>query len=154
MKHSAGILAYKLEQGKIKVFLEHMGGPYWQNVKEGSWSIPKGELKKEEKMIEGALREFYEESGYSLSKEKLEFLASLKQKNNKLVTVFMIEKDLDPTKVTSNLFQLEWPKNSGKICEFPEMDEAAWIEIEEAKKLILKGQVKFLEKLEDKLSEK
>lgn len=32
--------------------------------------------------------------------------------------------------------------------EFPEMDKAEWLDIEEAKKKILKGQVFFLERLE------
>lgn len=29
MKRSAGILPYKIEDGKVKVYLEHPGGPYW-----------------------------------------------------------------------------------------------------------------------------
>lgn len=28
MKHSAGILVYKIEDGELKVLLCHMGGPY------------------------------------------------------------------------------------------------------------------------------
>ncbi len=36
--------------------------------------------------------------------------------------------------------------------EFPEMDKAEWLDIEEAKKKILKGQVYFLSKLEVKLN--
>lgn len=150
MKKSAGILAYKFENDKLYVFLEHMGGPYWRCKDKGAWSIPKGEFE-DEVAIQAAIREFHEETGFLLSEESLSFLASIKQSSNKLVTIFMIETDLDASKIVSNIFPLEWPKGSGNVQEFPEMDRAEWKEIEEAKEYILKGQVKFLEKLQEKL---
>lgn len=59
--------------------------------------------------------------------------------------------DFDVRKAKSNTFTKEWPKGSGKIQEFPEMDKAAWIPISEAKRKILKGQIYFLLKLESQL---
>lgn len=61
MKHSAGVLVYKIENDQVKILLCHMGGPYWKNIDEGGWSIPKGEFKKE-KAIDAATREFQEET--------------------------------------------------------------------------------------------
>jgi hypothetical protein len=47
----------------------------------------------------------------------------------------------------SNTFTLEWPKNSGKIQEYPEIDKAGWFDIELAKKKTRKGQIGFIDKL-------
>lgn len=150
MKHSAGILAYKVENEQLKVLLCHMGGPYWQKIDKSGWSIPKGEFKKE-KAIDAAVREFKEETGFNIDGNKLEFLGSKKQSNNKLITIFISMCDFDTTKAVSNTFSMEWPKGSGIIQEFPEMNKAEWLNIQEAKLKILKGQVDFLSKLEQKL---
>ena len=147
MKHSAGVLVYKIENNQLKVLLCHMGGPYWQNVDIGAWSIPKGKFKKE-KAITAATCEFQEETGFNIDQKDLKFLGSKKQSNNKLVTIFSTNHDFDVSKAKSNTFIKEWPKGSGNMREFPEMDKAEWLDIEEAKKKILKGQVFFLERLE------
>lgn len=150
MKRSAGILVYRIKNNQIEIFLEHMGGPYWQKKDEGAWSIPKGEYT-EEQAIEAAVREFKEETGFDIEKENLDFLASIKQDSQKLVTAFVICHDFDETMVKSNTFEMEWPPKSGQRVAFPEMDRAGWFKIEEAKKKILKGQIPFLEKLEEYL---
>lgn len=153
MKRSAGVLAYRQNEQQVEVFLEHMGGPYWQKKDNGAWSIPKGEYI-EERAIEAAIREFKEETGFQLQEEELEFLASIKQDSQKLVTVFTICHDFDASAITSNTFELEWPPKSGKKQLFPEMDKADWFPISEAKTKILKGQIPFLEKLEQTLQSK
>lgn len=146
MKRSAGVLPYKFEDGIVKVYLEHPGGPYWEN--KDLWSICKGEYTNE-KAIDAAVREFEEETGFSVDRDSLFFIGSLKQQaTNKLVTAFGIQCDLDPSKMKSNTFKLEWPPMSGKICEFPEMDEGRWFSLVEAKSKIFKGQTKLLEKFE------
>lgn len=150
MKRSAGILIYRKNKEKIEVLLCHMGGPYWKDVEEGGWSLPKGEMRCE-KAVDTALREFNEETSFEIEKEKLSFLGSKRQPSRKFVIMFMAEGNYDSTKAYSNTFKKEWPKGSGKIEEFPEMDRAEWIEIEKAKNMILKGQVYFLTKLEQKL---
>ncbi len=152
LKRSAGILVYRMNHSQIEVLLCHMGGPYWQNQDIGAWSIPKGMIEPGENVLEGACREFQEETGFVIEKEKLFFLGSKKQASYKLVIVFTGTKDFDCSKATSNTFLKEWPKGSGNICEFPEMDQAAWIPLEEAKTKILTGQVYFLEKLKRKLA--
>ncbi len=152
MKKSAGILVYHEEDKEIKVLLCHMGGPYWQNIDNGGWSLPKGEVG-EEKVIDAAVREFQEETGFTTSKDKLEFLGSKKQSSRKLVIIFSTMNNFDASKAISNTFQKEWPKGSGIIRDFPEMDQAKWFDIETAKEKILKGQRYFLEKLETKLNQ-
>jgi predicted NUDIX family NTP pyrophosphohydrolase len=42
---------------------------------------------------------------------------------------------------------MEWPPNSGKLQEFPEVDRAAWLTSEVAKRKILTGQVPFIDQL-------
>lgn len=148
MKRSAGILPYKIVDKKIMVYLEHPGGPYWQDKDE--WSICKGEYKRDEKAVDAAVREFKEETGFSLDKKDLFFIKSVKQQaTNKLVIIFGVETDIDPEKMTSNTFIKEWPPFSGQMQEFLEMDQAKWFSIEEARKKIFKGQKSILTKLEE-----
>lgn len=149
MKRSAGILPFKIEQNEIYVYLEHPGGPYWQDI--DKWSICKGEYK-DEKAIDAAVREFKEETNFSVNKQKVFFLGSKKQQaTNKLVIVFAVNQDIDPSMMKSNYFKLEWPPLSGTIQEFPEMDKASWFNINEAKDKIFAGQLIFLNKLVDLL---
>ena len=145
---SAGILPYKIVDNEIYVFLEHPGGPYCEG--KDVWSVCKGEYF-EEKAIDAALREFKEESGISLKKEELEYLHSCKVSNKKMVTMFMINKDLDPSHIKSNTFELEYPKGSGKIETFPEMDKATWMKISEAEEKVFKNQRVFLRKLKERV---
>jgi predicted NUDIX family NTP pyrophosphohydrolase len=43
---------------------------------------------------------------------------------------------------------MEWPPRSGRRQEFPEVDRAAWFSLEVARSKVTKGQVRFLEELE------
>lgn len=150
MKRSAGILVYKKEDNDYKVLLAHMGGPYWENVNYGGWSIPKGEFNVGENALKAALREFKEETNIEI-KNNIEFLGSFKVSNKKLVTIFTTEESPDTSNFKSNLFEKEWPPLSGKIEQFPEMDKVEWFTINEAKKVILPNQIWFIEKLYNKL---
>ena len=150
MKRSAGILIYKKENNKIKVFLAHPGGPYWENTNLHSWGIPKGELDKNESTKDTAIREFKEETNLEVDNDII-FLYTKKVSNNKLVTIFIKEKDLDLSNCKSNTFELEWPKGTNKINIYPENDKFEWIELEEAYNLIFPKQQIFLDKLKEKL---
>jgi len=152
MKRSAGVIAYKIENKKIKVLLCHFGGPYWQNIDKGAWSFPKGECFKKEKAIETAKREFEEETNLKIT-TNIDFLSSKKVNNKKLVIMFYTNSNFELQECKSNYFELEFPKNSGNIQTFPEMDQYKWIDIEVSKKMIVKNQRYFLEKLEEKLKQ-
>ncbi|WP_455209226.1 NUDIX domain-containing protein [Kaarinaea lacus] len=141
--HSAGILLYRLKNDKLEVMLVHPGGPYWAKKDESAWSIPKGLVEENEPPLEAAKREFKEETGFAVAGDFVE-LGALRQPSKKIVHAWALKQDLDSTKIVSNTFELEWPKNSGVIKKYPEIDRAGWFGIAEAKQKILKGQQEFL----------
>jgi predicted NUDIX family NTP pyrophosphohydrolase len=148
-KKSAGILLYRTSNESLEVFLVHPGGPFWKNKDAGAWSIPKGEFEDEDP-LDAAIREMKEETGITLKGDFIE-LIPIKQKSGKLVYAFAIEYDLDPSKIKSNEFEMEWPPKSGKKKMFPEIDKAEWFEIKTAKEKINPGQENLIVELADKL---
>ncbi len=152
MKKSVGILLYQKRGDELFIFLAHMGGPYWKDIP--VWSILKGERTKDEKALDTAIREFQEECGQKVNFSNIQYLHTEKQKSRKLVTFFCAEGEVDPKICHSNTFFKEYPKGSGQIQEFEEMDQYGWFPIEEAKKRILSGQRKSLMKLEKKVLKK
>jgi len=150
MKRSAGILAYKVEDKFIKVLLCHFGGPYWENTDIGGWTFPKGEVNKKEKVLETAKREFMEETNLNIV-TSINYLDTRKISRKKLLIMFYTNSDFNLANCKSNTFELELPKGSGNIQSFPEMDKYEWISIDDAKEKIIKNQLYFLDKLEQKL---
>jgi predicted NUDIX family NTP pyrophosphohydrolase len=72
---------------------------------------------------------------------------ALKQPSGKVVTAFAVAADLDVTDAHSNTFQIEWPKGSGRMREFPEVDRVGWFAVAQARTKLLKGQRPFLDRL-------
>ena len=126
--------------------LAHPGGPFWAKRDEGAWSIPKGLLEENEDPLEGAKREFREETGHAVEGAFID-LGELKQPSRKIVHAWAIEGDLDTDAIESNTFALEWPRNSGHVSEYPEIDRAEWFEIGQARTKISKGQAGFIDRL-------
>ncbi len=149
MKKSAGIIAYKIDNG-IKVLLCHFGGPYWENKDNGAWSFSKGEVSKEEKVFEAAQREFSEETGLTI-KTPVNYLGTKKISRKKLAIMFYTKTDLDISNCKSNTFEIEYPKGSGVIGKFPEMDKYEWMDIDTARVKIVGSQLFFLNRLEEKV---
>lgn len=143
---SAGILLFRFRNEKLEVMLVHPGGPFWANKDDGVWSIPKGLPEDNENPLDTARREFKEETGFEVEGEFID-LGELNQSSVKIVHIWALEKDLDITNIVSNIISYEWPKNSGKIQEIPEVNKAGWFDIELAKKKIIKGQIGFIDKL-------
>ena len=146
-EQSAGILLYRFHGQELQVFLVHPGGPFWVRRDEGAWTIPKGLIEEGEELLAAARREFREETGLEVTGECLA-LGRLRQPSGKLVHAWAREQDIDPAKLKSNHFTLEWPKCSGVTREYPEVDRGEWFTIEEARRKILKGQAGFLDRLE------
>lgn len=148
---SAGILLYRFIADELQVMLAHPGGPFWINKDDGAWTIPKGLLEENEDPLEAAKREFQEETGVAVDGEFIE-LGAIKQPSGKIVHAWAaLGGDIDASKIVSNTFTLEWPRNSGKIKEYPEIDKAEWFNESQAKKKILKGQLGFIETLVKRL---
>lgn len=152
MKKSAGILAYRFID-RLELFLVHPGGPFFKNKDAGSWTIPKGEILPGENELLAAQREFYEETSHVLEGEFFA-LTPIKQKGGKLVIAWAIEQDIDAEKIVSNIFEIEWPPQSGLKKEFPEIDKAAWFTIEEAAIKINPAQLALVNELEKMLTRK
>lgn len=146
-KLSAGLLLYRLIDGTVEVLIGHPGGPFWARKDEGAWSIPKGEYTEGEDPWAAACREFEEELGMPPPAGPRIDLAPLKQPSGKIVTAFAVRGDLDLDGTVSNTFPLEWPKGSGKVREFPEIDRAGWFSVAEARSKLLRGQRPLLDRL-------
>lgn len=144
---SAGILAYRWRLDSLEVLLIHPGGPIWKNKNHHAWSIPKGLVEEEENMLDGAMREFKEETGFDIPKENLIELEEVRQTGGKIVKVWAKEADYDTSLLKSNTFKMEWPPKSGKVEEFPEVDKAAWFGVENAKTKIVKDQISIVDQL-------
>lgn len=134
--------------------LVHMGGPFWARKDAGAWSIPKGEHEPDEPSLAAARREFVEETGLAVPDGEPLDLGALGQSSGKLVRVWALEADIDASHVTSNTFPLEWPRGSGRMQEFPEVDRAAWFDLESAREKLVKGQVPFLATLAARVAER
>jgi predicted NUDIX family NTP pyrophosphohydrolase len=145
---SAGILPWRKGTDGLEHFLAHMGGPFWAGREEGAWSIVKGELDPGEEPVAAALREFREETGFEPAGE-LRPLTPIRQAGGKKVIAFALEApDLDPTAVRSNSFKVEWPRGSGQWRSYAEIDRAAWLRPDEARRLIVKAQTALIDELE------
>jgi predicted NUDIX family NTP pyrophosphohydrolase len=149
-RKSAGILLYKIENKNLKIFLAHPGGPFWAKKDDGAWSIPKGEFDDHEDPLNAAKREFKEETGVMLSGEFLA-LDPIKQKSGKIVYAWAVEGDIDVSKIKSNEFEIEWPPKSGKMKLFPEIDKAAWFDLDEAGRKIIEAQSSLVRQLRNML---
>ena len=147
-RQSAGILLYRWTAGALEVFLVHPGGPFWKNKDAGSWTIPKGEFENEEPALDAAIREFREETGFTL-KGHFQPLSPIRQKGGKRVFAWALAGDLDPAKISSNTFELEWPRHSGQQQTFPEVDKGGWFSVTAARGIINPAQIALLEELEE-----
>jgi predicted NUDIX family NTP pyrophosphohydrolase len=148
---SAGIVLYRSGPGGIEVLLVHPGGPLWARKDLGAWSIPKGEVEQGEDLLAAARREFEEETGFPASGAAAA-LGSVRQRGGKVVHAWAVRGDADPARLRSNTFEMEWPPRSGKRQEFPEVDRAAWFDLAEAQRRILRAQAKLLDRLAAALS--
>ncbi|WP_431277157.1 NUDIX domain-containing protein [Leifsonia poae] len=146
---SAGILLYR-RSPDLQVWIAHMGGPFWARKDEGAWSIPKGivETTDSDGDLAAALREFAEEVGTAAPDAPYAALGEFKQSSGKVIVAFAAEADFAPATIRSNTFPLEWPPRSGKVQEYPEIDDARWFPVDEARSKVVKGQLAILDALE------
>ncbi|MGV0633672.1 NUDIX domain-containing protein [Mycolicibacillus trivialis] len=144
---SAALLLHRERDGHLEVLIAHPGGPFWARRDDGAWSVPKGEYRPGEDPWAAARREFAEEVGLTPPDGPPVDLGEFVQPSRKRITVFAVAGDLDVTDAHSNTFELEWPKGSGRLREFPEVDRVGWFPIAAARTKLLPGQRPILDRL-------
>lgn len=147
---SAGILLFRERERRTEVLLIKPGGPFWRKKDVGAWMIPKGAVEAGETPADAALREFEEETGTALGSVPFP-LRRIRQSGGKHVEAFAAEGDLDAAAVKSNEFEVEWPPKSGQLQRHPEVAEARWMTLAEARAMMLPSQLPLLDALEEKL---
>ncbi len=149
---SSGLLLYRTGvDGIVEILIAHMGGPFWARKNEHAWSIPKGiHDEGESDHLAVAEREFAEEMGLSAPVGVSIDLGTVRS-GKKQIRVFAREGDVDATSVVSNSFEMEWPRGSGTLASFPEIDRAEWVSIPTAETLLVKSQLPFLGRLTESL---
>ena len=143
------------------MLLGPMGGPFWSRKDAAAWSIPTGMLDEGEEPVAAARREFTEELGFPPPTGELRELGSVVQSGRrKTVIGYALAGDVAAELVTAvaerpdvgDWVEIEWPRNSGRILRFPEIDRAGWFDLETARTKLVKGQRPFLDRLVEQLS--
>jgi predicted NUDIX family NTP pyrophosphohydrolase len=148
---SAGILLWRRTASGLEVLVVHPGGPFWASKDLGAWSIAKGEVEAGETPEQTARREFVEETGWPVPAQ-LVALGTIRQKAGKVVHGFAAEGAVDPATLASPTIRVEWPRGSGLVRSFPELDRAAWFSPSEAVRRLNPAQAPFVERLAARLS--
>ncbi|NQX12550.1 NUDIX domain-containing protein [Microbacteriaceae bacterium VKM Ac-2855] len=143
--NSAGLVLYR--GAPREVWLGRMGGPFWAR-KDRAWSIPKGEYGADEDPLAAARREFAEEIGTAAPDAAYALLGEFRIASGKRITAYAAETDFAVDTLRSNTFELEWPPRSGRRQSFPEIDDARWFRLAEARECITSGQLPLLDALE------
>ncbi|WP_123292799.1 NUDIX domain-containing protein [Curtobacterium sp. PhB78] len=146
---SAGLLLHRTGPAGPEVFVVHMGGPFWRN-RPRAWSIPKGLVEAGEDPLETAVREFGEEIGVPapVAADDVADLGEFRQASGKRVRVFAAPAPaFEVAVVRSNTVRLELPRGSGRFVDVPEVDDARWVPVAEARELLVAGQVAAVDAL-------
>ncbi len=149
MPTSAGLLLFRRRDGRLEVLLGHPGGPLFARRDAGAWTLPKGLIEPGETPIEVARREFREETGVAPPDGHDTYLAlgHVRQASGKVVHAWAVEGDLDPAASESNTFTMEFPRGSGRLRTYPEIDRVAWFEPDEARRRLNASQAVLVDRL-------
>jgi predicted NUDIX family NTP pyrophosphohydrolase len=131
MKQSAGTLLYRKRGDSLEVLLVHPSGNY---NRKAPWSIPKGVPEPGESLEEAARRETLEETGV-LAAELFELASIVYTKSRKQVHAFA-----GPA-----------PADAQPRCASWEIDQAAFLDLVEARGKIHPDQAVFLDRLVEAL---
>jgi predicted NUDIX family NTP pyrophosphohydrolase len=148
---TAGLLVYRRRDAGLEVLLVHPGGPFRAKRDAASWSIPKGECADGEDAERAAGREFREELGHEPPPGPWLALGDARLSSGKVARIWGVEGDLDADAIESNTFELEWPRGTGRVGVFPEVDRASWETVAGARTRLVTSQVVFLDRLLDAL---
>ncbi|MEM8706074.1 MAG: NUDIX domain-containing protein [Actinomycetota bacterium] len=146
MKRSVGLVLHRDGAAGVEVLVGHMGGPFFARKDEGGWSFPKGLVEDDEAPLVAAEREFAEEMGSVAPPGRSVDLGEVTA-SGKAFRMFARAGDFDADAAVSNTFEMEWPRGSGRMQSFPEIDRAAWVTLDDAERLLAKGQRPFVDRL-------
>ena len=132
---------------RLEVLLVHPGGPYWANRDDGAWSLPKANARWTRIPFRLRSASSARSWGRPPSDRQPVFLGESRQPSGKRISVWALNGDVDVSVVRSNTFTMEWPPRSGDSKEFPEVDRAAWFDVDAARRKILPGQIDFIDRL-------
>lgn len=141
-KVSAGLLLVRASGPEF--LLAHPGGPFFARKDDGAWTIPKGLVEPGEEPFHAACREFREETGLPLPEGPFEPLGEVTQKGGKIVHAWAVLGDCDSDACKSNAFEIEWPKGSGRMRSYPELDRFAWFDADTAMRKLIAVQTDFI----------
>jgi predicted NUDIX family NTP pyrophosphohydrolase len=96
--------------------------------------------------LAAAHREFKEETGFEVGVE-FHDLGIFRQPSGKLLHIWAVEGDCDPSNLVNNSFEMALPPKSGRMESFPEIDRGSRLQRVEALAKIVRGQRPILEKL-------
>ena len=154
-KHAYGVLLWRKDQdtGSYSVFLVRENGPrYWGSGRQKIWGLPKGGGEVGESAFESASREFAEEVGMPLPDIKYKkMMDHHRPKVRQMITVFTGNASkVDVAYVSSNHRTCEWPRKSGQVVTYPEIEDAQWLPLDIAVRIVLPGQRRILRKFAKK----
>ena len=148
--HSAGIVPFRHHPDGPEILIAHPGGPFWARRQEGAWSIVKGEIGDGEEPLACAIREFREETGWSIDPTAAIPLGDVRQKAGKHIVAWAVEADFDPAELVSEQVTIEL---RGRPVTFPEIDEVRWCGRGDALRLLNPAQTVYYERLNDTLGQ-
>jgi predicted NUDIX family NTP pyrophosphohydrolase len=140
---SAGLLPYR-HRSDLEVLIAHPGGPWFEKRDNGAWSLVKGIVKDDESDVNAAIREFEEETGWTIDETGWVPLGETVLKSRKTVVAWAVETDFDLATFNPGTFMLY-----GR--EHPEIDVVAWMSPDQARVKLNPGQAVFLDRLEEHL---
>ena len=146
---SAGLIPYRQAPGALEILIAHPGGPFWARRQEGAWSIVKGEIAEGEDPLECAVREFREETGWTIDPAGAIPLGEVRQKAGKQIVAWAVEADFDPSTLVSGSVTIDM---RGRAVTFPEIDEVRWCGRVEALRLLNPAQTVYYERLNEALA--
>jgi predicted NUDIX family NTP pyrophosphohydrolase len=127
MKESAGTLLYRQGAGELEVLLVHPSGNYNRRA---PWSIPKGEPGEDASLEETARRETREETGVTAGD-----------------LVALGHCDYTKSRKRIHCFAGAAPADAAPHPASWEVDQARFVPLEEARRLLHPDQVPFLDRL-------
>lgn len=144
---SAGLIMWDIEDGVPKILLGKPGGPYFINKHGKVFGIPKGKVEEGESILEGAIREFEEETGLQTKGPYIE-MPSVKYNSGKTVHAFAFRSKFSG-EIKSNIFKMEWPPHSGKVIDVPELEHAKMFDLDTAIEVIMISQEGFVHSMRE-----